>query len=123
MLSVLLVKLATKLRPENPEAQEYFMKASNEDWATRPGTEQVVTTWGIFRRAISCKRGGREGTFVYGLKRGRKTIFTFASFGDEIRAFPDVEQLTASQLYREGYPIEEETKIEEGPYGSKPKKT
>jgi hypothetical protein len=122
-LSVLLVRLATKLRPENREAQEYFMKASNEDWATRKGSVRVVTTWGIFKRAITCKRGGRDGTFVYGMKRGRKTIFSFASFGDDITTFPDVEHLTAAQLYKEGYPIEEEVKHKEKPYGSKQEKT
>lgn len=90
-LSVKLVRLATKIRPENPEAQEYFMKASNEDWATRPGTEKVTTTWGIFKRAIECKRGGRQGTFVHGYRRGSKTVFTFASFRDEIETLKSGE--------------------------------
>ena len=118
ILSVLLARLATKLRPANPEAQEYFMKASNEDWATRQGTEQVVTTWGIFKRGMEGKRGFVNGTWVYGYKRGRKTIFTFASFDDDITTLPKTEHLTPAELYREGYPVEEETKIEKGPYAS-----
>lgn len=117
-LSIKLVQLATKIRPENREAQEYFMKVHNEDWATRKGSVEVITTWGMFKRDMEANRGFVDGKLVYGFKRGTKLMFTFVAYGEQLTVIPEVEHKSPAQLYSDGDKAEMEDE-----YGSEPKKT
>lgn len=107
-LSIKLVKLATMLRPENPEAQEYMMKSANENWATRPGTEKVHTTWGKFKQDMESNRKFGEHTLVHGYRRCSKLKFTFASYHGQVTVFPDVTHKSPAQIYSDGNEAEME---------------
>ena len=101
-LSIMLVRLATWLYPENLFVQEFFMKVANEEQVRRCFKGElyetnVVTTWEEFRRGMERKRGFYNGKYIRGVRRGIKTVFTFATYGDQVRVLKKQEFENASK--------------------------
>lgn len=106
-LSIVLVRLATRLYPENIFVQEFFMKMANEQrvqdcFKGDPYETTVVTTWEKFSRDMLKKRLCGKQSHVYGVKRGLKTTYTFATFGNQIETLPETEYRTPAQIYSDG---------------------